>query len=317
MVELLERLGHEVEFRPEQTCCGQMHMNSGYRDEGAGAGRADAARVRRRRGDRDARRPRAPAHVLEHEPGLPVHELSQFLTGVLGVEDVGARYPARVAYHPTCHSLRALRVGDGPAPAAGRRRGPRAGRARRGRSVLRLRRHLRGQERGGVDGDARRQAVAPSSAAAREVVTAVDNSCLMQIGGGLSRARLAGAHRCTWPRSWRPREQRQARRRELPAGRARGAANAQLRANLGNATRTIRAKRARSRRRAATTGRSCARPARRSRRDVLANLDELPGRVRAGGRPRPVRTVHWARRRRRGERPWSRASSRATARTRW
>ena len=35
-MRLLERLGHEVEFREEQTCCGQMHFNSGYADE-AGA----------------------------------------------------------------------------------------------------------------------------------------------------------------------------------------------------------------------------------------------------------------------------------------
>ena len=111
MVELLERLGHEVEFRPEQTCCGQMHMNSGYRDEGL----ERAARMRRVFDGAEAIvTPSASCagHVLEHAPGLPVHELSQFLTGVLGVEDVGARYPARVAYHPTCHSLRALRVGD-------------------------------------------------------------------------------------------------------------------------------------------------------------------------------------------------------------
>src|SRR5690349_24003818 len=80
MVELLERLGHEVEFRPEQTCCGQMHMNSGYGD-----GRLElAARMRRVfDGAEVIVTPSASCagHVLEHEPGLPVHELSQFLTG--------------------------------------------------------------------------------------------------------------------------------------------------------------------------------------------------------------------------------------------
>jgi L-lactate dehydrogenase complex protein LldE len=185
MVELLERLGHEVEFRPEQTCCGQMHMNSGYRDEGLQL----AARMRRVfDGAEVIVTPSASCagHVLEHAPGLPVYELSQFLTDVLGVDDVGARYPARVAYHPTCHSLRALRVGDGPG---------------------RLLAAVEGLELVGIDEadqccgfggtfavknaevsmamlDDKLSAIERSGA---EAVTAVDNSCLMQIGGGLSR----------------------------------------------------------------------------------------------------------------------------------
>ena len=43
-----------------------------------------------------------------------VFELSEFLVDVLGVDDVGAYFPHRVTYHPTCHSLRCLRVGDAP-----------------------------------------------------------------------------------------------------------------------------------------------------------------------------------------------------------
>ena len=42
------------------------------------------------------------------------YELSELLVDVLGVTDVGAYYPHRVTYHPTCHSLRMLRVGDKP-----------------------------------------------------------------------------------------------------------------------------------------------------------------------------------------------------------
>ena len=42
------------------------------------------------------------------------YELSELLVDVLGVEDVGAAFPHRVTYHPTCHSLRLLRVGDKP-----------------------------------------------------------------------------------------------------------------------------------------------------------------------------------------------------------
>jgi L-lactate dehydrogenase complex protein LldE len=185
MVELFERLGHEVEFRPEQTCCGQMHMNSGYRDEGLEL----AARMRRVFDGAEAIvTPSASCagHVLEHVPGLPVHELSQFLTGVLGVEDVGARYPARVAYHPTCHSLRALRVGDGP------------GRLLAAVEDLDLVEIGEADQCCGFGGtfavknaevsmamlEDKLSAIERSGA---EAVTAVDNSCLMQIGGGLSR----------------------------------------------------------------------------------------------------------------------------------
>jgi L-lactate dehydrogenase complex protein LldE len=185
MVELLERLGHEVEFRPEQTCCGQMHMNSGYRDEGLQL----AARMRRVfDGAEVIVTPSASCagHVLEHAPGLPVYELSQFLTDVLGVDDVGARYPARVAYHPTCHSLRALRVGDGP------------GRLLAAVEGLDLVEIGEADQCCGFGGtfavknaevsmamlDDKLSAIERSGA---EAVTAVDTSCLMQIGGGLSR----------------------------------------------------------------------------------------------------------------------------------
>ena len=262
MVELLERLGHEVEFRPEQTCCGQMHMNSGYRDEGLEL----AARMRRVFDGAEAIvtpvGARAPATCCEHAPALPVHELSQFLTGVLGVEDVGARYPARVAYHPTCHSLRALRVGDAPLPAAGAVAGldlVEIGEADQccgfggtfavknaEVSMAMLEDKLSAIERSGAEACHRGRQLLPDADRRRAVA-----------------ARLAGAHRCTSPRSWRPREQRQAGRRRVSAGRHVELRNTQLRRNLGHATRTIRAKRA-----AVVdeveTGSSCARPARRS-----------------------------------------------------
>jgi L-lactate dehydrogenase complex protein LldE len=115
-----------------------------------------------------------------------VHELSQFLTGVLGVDDVGARYPARVAYHPTCHSLRALRLGDGP------------GRLLAAVEGLDLVEIDEADQCCGFGGtfavnnaevsmamlEDKLSAIERSGA---EAVTAVDNSCLMQIGGGLSR----------------------------------------------------------------------------------------------------------------------------------
>ena len=73
------------------------------------------------------------------------------------VEDVGATYPHRVTYHPTCHSLRMIRVGDKPLRLLRQVQGHRPGRAAGRRRLLRLRRHLRGQELRRVHGDAGRQ----------------------------------------------------------------------------------------------------------------------------------------------------------------
>jgi L-lactate dehydrogenase complex protein LldE len=185
VVELLERLGHEVEFRPQQTCCGQMHMNSGYGEEGRRlAGRT--ARVMAAAERIVCPSASCTGHLREHAPGLPVYELTELLVDVLGVDDVGAAFPGRVAYHPTCHSLRALHVGDRP---------------------LRLLRKVRGLELAEIaDADQccgfggtfavknadvssamledKLGAIEGSGAA---VVTAADTSCLMQIGGGLRR----------------------------------------------------------------------------------------------------------------------------------
>jgi len=125
-VTLLERLGVEVSFDPRATCCGQMHMNTGY---------ADAARslatafVHTYRGSSAAAivvpSGSCAATIRHHfahlgvgdtaELGLPpVYELSEFLVDALDVTDVGAVFPHRVTYHPTCHSLRLLGIGDRP-----------------------------------------------------------------------------------------------------------------------------------------------------------------------------------------------------------
>jgi L-lactate dehydrogenase complex protein LldE len=186
---VLERLGHEVDFPREQTCCGQLHLNSGYRDEAVGLGR----RFSRVFADYDAIVSPSSSCVgaareLSPDTADRVFELSEFLVSKLGVEDVGAYFPHRVTYHPTCHSLRVTKVGDAP---------------------LRLLAAVRGLEL--VDLPAARECCgfggtfavknADTSAAmladkcsavlstGAEVCTAVDGSCLMQIGGGLSRQR--------------------------------------------------------------------------------------------------------------------------------
>ena len=111
VVSLLERLGCSVEFPLEQTCCGQMHVNSGYEAD------ALTARFQRVFAPYDVVvSPSAScvAHVRHHVPGARVFELSEFLIDHLGVVDVGASFPHRVTFHPTCHSLRLLQIGDRP-----------------------------------------------------------------------------------------------------------------------------------------------------------------------------------------------------------
>ncbi|MFW0792514.1 (Fe-S)-binding protein [Gordonia sp. CPCC 205515] len=130
-VLLLERLGVDVEFPVEQTCCGQMFTNTGYAEEAipgvrkfvdvfadydavvapsgscVGSVRHQHPGIADRAGDPGLRRA-----VDEMTPR--VYELSEFLVDKLGVTDVGAYFPHRVTYHPTCHSLRMLRVADKP-----------------------------------------------------------------------------------------------------------------------------------------------------------------------------------------------------------
>src|SRR6185436_4859554 len=117
----------------------------------------------------------------------PVHELSEYLVDVMGVDDVGAYYPHRVTYHPTCHSLRALRLGDRPGRLLS---------AVRGIDLVELPDALECCGFGGTfavkNADVSTAMLADKCAAIREtgaeVCAAVDASCLMHIGGGLSRA---------------------------------------------------------------------------------------------------------------------------------
>jgi L-lactate dehydrogenase complex protein LldE len=186
VVRLLERLGCEVDFPLEQTCCGQMHMNSGYAREGMGLAR----RLERVfQGAEHVVTPSAScAGMLRHQVDTPVYELSEFVVDVLGVEDVGAYFPHRVTFHPTCHSLRELGVGDRPL---------RLLRAVRGLELVEL---PESRECCGFGGTFAVKNAEVSAAmlsdkvravldTRAEVVCAADNSCLMHIGGALSRQR--------------------------------------------------------------------------------------------------------------------------------
>jgi L-lactate dehydrogenase complex protein LldE len=131
VVTILERLGHEVVFPEPQTCCGQLHLNGGYRPEGLALARsvldafADvetivvpsascAATMRYVWADAADDEGDTALAARSRRMAPRVHELVELLTDVLAVTDVGATFPHRVAYHPTCHSLRGLRLGDRP-----------------------------------------------------------------------------------------------------------------------------------------------------------------------------------------------------------
>src|SRR4051794_3976185 len=131
VVRLLERLGHTVDFPMDQTCCGQMHFNTGYQREALPLvrrfvevfGPSEVVVSPSASCVGMVRHMYPKAAEMADDPGLAdavaaiipkVFELSEFLVHQLGVEDVGAYYPPRVTYPPTCHSLRMLRVGDAP-----------------------------------------------------------------------------------------------------------------------------------------------------------------------------------------------------------
>lgn len=117
-----------------------------------------------------------------------VFELSEFLFGELGVEDLGASFPHRVTYHPSCHGLRMLRVGDAPLRLLGNVRGIDLVELGEAESCCGF---------GGTFAvkNADTSAAMPTDKlraildTGAEVCTALDCSCLLHIGGGLSRQR--------------------------------------------------------------------------------------------------------------------------------
>jgi len=208
-VTVLERLGHTVVFPADQTCCGQMHLNTGYAREAlplvrhhvetfeAALQTCDAivapsgscvASVRHQHASA-ARDVGATALAGRAEAvGARTYELSELLVDVLGLTDVGAYYPHRVTYHPTCHSLRLLHVNDQPL---------RLLRAVRGLDLVELPAAESCCGFGGTfaikNPDVSTAMLADKMShvlsTGAEVCAASDSSCLMHIGGGLSRLR--------------------------------------------------------------------------------------------------------------------------------
>ena len=229
VTRVLERLGHSVSFLREQTCCGQMHANTGYRPDAYTLAKRWVAQYR------DAEAVCVPSSScvsmireqylpLAHENNdaameqtllalLPrVWEFSELLVRGLGVTDVGAAFPHSVTYHASCHGLRALALGDAPVRLLEQVAG------------LDLRPIEKLEQCCGFGGTFAVKNAGVSAAMLEEktaaieqtgagICTACDNSCLMHIAGRLHRtgARARTLHiaeilASTAARPWAPQE---------------------------------------------------------------------------------------------------------------
>ena len=200
MVRVLRRVGYNVTFPSEQTCCGQPAFNTGYWDEARPVARRfvqvfhDAELVVCPSGSCTTMvrsfYPELLAGTDVHADavalGKRTYEFSEFLTNVAKVTDVGASFPQKVAIHDSCHALRELHVHDGPRTLLKGVRG------------LELVEIAHGEECCGFGGTFSVKMHDISSAMGRNkaefieatgasYVTAVDSSCLMQIEGVLRR----------------------------------------------------------------------------------------------------------------------------------
>jgi L-lactate dehydrogenase complex protein LldE len=204
MTEVLERLGYEVEFLDQQTCCGQPAFNTGYRDEARTVARhfidvfRDAEMIVVPSGSCTCMIAHHYADLFPDDPAMlaaaraiapRVCEFSRFLLEVAGVDDVGARLDAVVTWHDSCHALRELGIRDGPRRLLERVRG------------LTLREMEASEECCGFGGTFSVKFPEVSGAMARTKIEAIlrtdaqavisgDASCLMQIEGAIRRAGL-------------------------------------------------------------------------------------------------------------------------------
>jgi L-lactate dehydrogenase complex protein LldE len=205
VVALLERLGHTVDFRDAQTCCGQMHYNTGYQREALPLLRhfldvfkgaevicvpsSSCVAMMRDHYPKMAAAAADPDLVASVNSLLPrVFEFSELLVDKLGITDVGAFFPHPVTLHPSCHSLRSLQVGDKPARLLS---------SVRGLTLIDLPESDQCCGFGGTFAvknpevsiamlSDKINCILNSHA---EICTALDNSCLMHINGALSRQR--------------------------------------------------------------------------------------------------------------------------------
>ena len=201
-VEVLRRVGCEVEFDERQTCCGQPAFNTGYRDEARQVAQRFISIFEASKVDaivspsgsctamvhHFAELFAGDAHWTERAQRIAArtHELSAFLVRVLDREDVGASWSGKLTWHDACHGLRDLNLRNEP---------------------RRLIRNVRGAEFvelenadaccgfGGtfsikypeISVAILDQKIEAIERAGVQAVVSGDASCLMQIGGRLSR----------------------------------------------------------------------------------------------------------------------------------
>jgi L-lactate dehydrogenase complex protein LldE len=200
LVKILRKAGAIVDYPMEQTCCGQVAFNSGYHQEAVELAQrflqifANAEYIVAPSGScasmvkifypeivKDHS-----LHELLHDVTSRTYEFSDFLVNVMGITDLGVRFPHKVTYHDACHLLRELKIKEAP------------------RELIRHVRDIEFVEMDNSEGCcgfggtfsvkfpaistamAEDKAKAISSTGA-EYVVANDSSCLMQIAGYLSR----------------------------------------------------------------------------------------------------------------------------------
>ena len=200
VVDVLERLGVQVHVPSGQTCCGQPAFNGGFWEEARALARYNLDLFSKVEGPLIIPSGSCGAMLIHQYPRLfaddphygpkarelagRVYEFTQYLVDGLHVTDLGAAFPAKVVYHPSCHTLRGLGID----------RAPRA-----------LLAHVRGlellaQEKpetccgfGGVfavkmpeiSGEMLANRLAAFEATGADLVVGCDISCLMHIEGGL------------------------------------------------------------------------------------------------------------------------------------
>ena len=208
VVNLLRRLGIEVDFPPEQTCCGQPLFNAGFRSDAKGLAARTIETFRNRHDGDSTHYVVAPSgscasllrvvypELFEDDPELHaaavelagrIYELSEFIVDVLGVSDVGAKAPGScIAYHPSCHLLRELGVRDAPTSLISKVDGASEARLRQPETCCGFGGtfSVKNSEISTAMLNDKLDDIASSGA---DTVVACDMSCLMHIGGGLSR----------------------------------------------------------------------------------------------------------------------------------
>ena len=205
VVSLLRRLGAEVDFPVDQTCCGQPAFNSGFSSEARDLAKRFIAIFENSeyvvapsgsctsmvkvfypelfRDDPDW-------HKRAESLASRTYEFTEFVVNVLGVEDVGAAYHGKVALHQSCHLLRELNVRTEP---------QRLLRSVKGIELVELERAEACCGFGGlfsikyphISGGILQDKIDSVEKSGAAVVVASDVGCLMHIAGGLSRQAAA------------------------------------------------------------------------------------------------------------------------------